>query len=91
MSTLQTDEMRCREVVEVITSYLEGTMDGADAARFEAHLAGCDACGAYLAQMRATIAALGHLPPESLSPRAREEILAAFEGWRQGLDEASPA
>jgi anti-sigma factor RsiW len=90
MSTLQTDEMRCQEVVEVITSYLEGRMDAADVVRFEAHLTGCDACGAYLAQMRATIAALGHLPPESLSPRARKDILAAFEGWRQGLDDASP-
>ncbi len=84
MSTLQTDEMRCQELVEAITSYLEGTMAGADVARFEAHLEGCDACRAYLAQMRGTIAALGHLPPESLSPRARRDILAAFEDWRQG-------
>ena len=91
MTTLQTDEMRCQELVEVITGYLEGTMAGADVARFESHLAGCDACRAYLAQMRVTIAALGHLPPESLSPGVRRDILAAFEDWRLGLDEASPA
>jgi anti-sigma factor RsiW len=83
--------MRCQELVEVITGYLEGTMAGTDVARFESHLEGCDACRAYLAQMRGTIAALGHLPPESLSPGVRRDILAAFEDWRRGLDDPSPA
>jgi anti-sigma factor RsiW len=83
--------MRCQELVEVITGYLEGTMAGPDVARFESHLEGCDACRAYLAQMRGTIAVLGHLPPESLSPRVRRDILTAFEDWRRGLDDPSLA
>ena len=33
--------MMCRELVEVITDYLEGTISPAERARFEAHLAGC--------------------------------------------------
>jgi anti-sigma factor RsiW len=91
MSAAQTHEMKCQELVEVITGYLEGTLAASDLARFESHLEGCDACRAYLAQMRETIAALGHLPAESLSRQAQEKLLAAFEGWRQGLDDASPA
>jgi anti-sigma factor RsiW len=74
--------MACRELVEVVTDYLEGTMGAADRARFEAHLAECPYCVNYLDQMRETIAALGGLSEESIGPRAREELLEAFRGWR---------
>jgi anti-sigma factor RsiW len=76
--------LSCRELVELVTEYLEGALAPAEMARFERHLARCDGCRAYLEQMRATVAALGHLPPESLSPQAEEELLAAFRGWRAG-------
>jgi hypothetical protein len=33
--------------------------------------------------MRGTINALGHLPPESLSPEAERALLDAFKGWRE--------
>jgi hypothetical protein len=36
--------------------------------------------------MRATIDATGGLTPESLSPEAESELLAAFRGWRQSAD-----
>jgi anti-sigma factor RsiW len=89
MSAATTHEMSCQELVEVITSYLEGAMAASDVARFESHLEGCDACRAYIAQMRETIAALGRLPAESLSPSAEEALLTAFDGWRRGR--AAPA
>jgi anti-sigma factor RsiW len=53
----------------------------ADLASFEAHLALCDGCDAYVDQMRQTLAALGRLPDESLSPQARDGLLAAFADW----------
>jgi predicted anti-sigma-YlaC factor YlaD len=76
-------EMGCHEVVQVVTDYLEGKLAAADMARFEAHLEECSGCRMYLDQMRETITALGHLPPESLSPEAEMRLLAAFRGWRQ--------
>ena len=39
-----------------MTDHLEGALPDGD--RFERHLAGCDACTAYLEQMRAAIGAL---------------------------------
>jgi anti-sigma factor RsiW len=84
MSEVEAPQMTCKELVEVITEYLEGTLPAVDGARFERHLAGCDGCQAYLDQMRQTIAALGHLPPESLSPEAETKLLEAFRGWREG-------
>jgi anti-sigma factor RsiW len=75
-------EMPCQELVEVITDYLEGAMAEVDRRRFEAHLAECDACHDYLEQFRLTIALVGRIEPERLSPRTREDLLAAFRDWR---------
>jgi anti-sigma factor RsiW len=74
-------EMPCRELVEVITDYLEDRLSPGDRARFEAHLAECEACRTYLEQFRQTIRVLGRLPEDSLSSEARNALLDAFRGW----------
>lgn len=74
-------EMPCRELVELITEYIEDRLSPPDRARFEAHVADCDACRRYLEQFRQTIGALGRLPEESLSSDARKALIAAFRGW----------
>ena len=74
-------EMPCRELVELITDYLEDRLSPIDRARFEAHLAECEACRTYLEQFRQTIRVLGRLPEESLSPEAQNALLNAFRGW----------
>ena len=52
-----------------------------DRARFETHLAECEACHTYLEQFRQTIRLLGRLPEESLSPEVQNALVAAFRGW----------
>jgi anti-sigma factor RsiW len=74
-------EMPCRELTELITDYLEDRLSPVDRARFEAHLAECEACRTYLGQFRQTIRVLGRLPEESLSADARNALLGAFRGW----------
>ena len=81
MSDDDLPELPCRELVELVTDYLEGRLSPADRARFEAHVAECEYCEAYLEQMRQTIGALGRLEEESLSPQARDTLLAAFRDW----------
>lgn len=81
MSVHDLPEMPCRELVELVTEYLEDRLSPVDRARFEAHLAACDACRAFLDQFRQTIRALGRLPEASLSPEARAALLAAFRGF----------
>lgn len=73
--------MTCQELVELVTSYLEGSLADADARDFAEHLAQCPGCERYLDQFRVTIGLLGSLPEESLSGAAREELLAAFSAW----------
>jgi anti-sigma factor RsiW len=75
-------EMPCRELVELVTDYLEDRLPTCDRARFEAHIADCEDCATYLEQLRQTIRLLGRLPEESLSVEARKALLDAFRGWR---------
>ena len=75
-------EMPCRELVELVTDYLEDRLPARERARFEAHIADCEYCATYLEQLRQTIRALGRLPEESLSVEARDTLLNAFRGWR---------
>ncbi len=76
--------LACRELVELVTEYLEHGMDARDRARFEAHIAGCEHCGAYLEQMRVTLRVVGHLDPEALEPEVERELLDAFRTWKAG-------
>lgn len=76
------EQLSCRELVELVTEYLEGALAEEDRARFEEHLGICDGCRTYLEQMRMTIERLGHLPDGALSPDAERELLEAFRGWR---------
>jgi anti-sigma factor RsiW len=73
----------CREMVELVTAYLEGHLAADQRARFEEHLAICDGCQAYLEEMRDTLRSLGRLPEERLSPQGRDALLAAFGDWHR--------
>ena len=74
-------DLTCRELVELVTDYLEETLPPTERARFEAHLADCDDCPLYLGQMRLTIRPLGALTEERIPPAAREELLRLFRRW----------
>ena len=76
------DEMTCRELVEVVTDYLDGTLAEEDRRRLERHLSECPYCAAYIEQMRQTVDALGTVSEESIAPATRRELLEAFRGWR---------
>ena len=71
-------DIACNELVELLTEYLEGTLPPAEVAAIDAHFAICEGCQRYLDQMRATIAALGSVPVETLSDDAIDTLLAAF-------------
>jgi anti-sigma factor RsiW len=72
----------CREVVELVTGYLEGPLSRRERRRFEAHLADCPHCTEYLAQMRATIRLTGRLEPDDLSAEMRDDLGELYRRWR---------
>ncbi|HUY73494.1 MAG TPA: zf-HC2 domain-containing protein [Candidatus Dormibacteraeota bacterium] len=74
--------MTCREVVALMTDYLEGALPAADRARFEEHIAGCAGCTAYLEQLRVSLRVLGALAAVPVPEAQRLELVAAFREWR---------
>ena len=71
------------DFVELVTDYLEGALGWRTRRRFEQHLAACEACHRYLDQMRETLALLGTVPADSLSPEAQSTLLDAFRDFRR--------
>lgn len=76
-------ELPCRDLVEVVTAYLEDALSPLDRRRFEEHLAECDACEMYVEQIRETIAASGRsaVLADALPADVRDGIRSAFRGW----------
>jgi hypothetical protein len=54
-------ELVCRQLVTLVTDYLDGVLPPNWKAGVEEHLNGCDGCTRYLQQLRATIDALERL------------------------------
>jgi predicted anti-sigma-YlaC factor YlaD len=80
---IENPTLTCKEIVEIVTDYLEGTMAPELRERFDDHLSSCEGCSAYLAQMRETIRLTGMLTEEAIPPEQRERLLSAFRDWRR--------
>ena len=74
-------ELACRDIVELVTAYLERALSPSDRERFEEHLVFCDGCSTYLDQMRETIAATGRVQLEALPAELEVRLLEAFREW----------
>lgn len=53
--------LTCRELVELVTDHLEGALNPDAQREFVAHLAECEDCLRYLAQIRQTVRLLATL------------------------------
>ena len=75
------DPVSCRELVELVTDYLEDALPAPERRRVDAHLAHCPHCSAYLEQLGATLDALGTLTEDDLSEPARDDLLEVFRAF----------
>ena len=79
-------ELVCQEMVELITDYLEGALSRSQRRRFEAHLANCEHCTEYLAQMRSTIRLTGRLQAADLTPEMLQDFGELYRRWRSAAE-----
>ena len=77
------EEITCREMVELMTDYLEGVMPAVERARFEEHLSICDGCTNYLRQVRETVRVAGMLTEEDIPEEQKRSLLMAFRDWKR--------
>jgi anti-sigma factor RsiW len=77
------DHVTCREVVELVTDYLERELSPQQTSLFEQHLNFCDGCVAYVEQMRATVETVGRVREEDVPPETKDKLMAAFREWKR--------
>jgi anti-sigma factor RsiW len=73
----------CNQLVELVSDYVEDALSTEDRQRFEEHLAECDGCVNYVAQMRETIHLTGTLTVDDVTPQVRDELLSVFRSFHQ--------
>lgn len=78
----KTGVLTCREIVELVTDYLEGDLNDDTRNALEAHLDVCPGCVRYVEQIRETVAILGEVDADTLSAEAQAGLLQAFRGFR---------
>ena len=78
------EPLTCRDAIGLLDEYLESVFSPAEVERFEAHLAGCEPCQAYLRTYRRTKGLTAEaeriaMPPE-MKDRLRQFLLRALSG-----------
>jgi len=82
--------MPCRELVELVTAYLDGALSRGDHERCEEHWRTCPGCRTYLAQMQLIIGSLGRLRRREVGENGaeRDRLLDLFR--TRGLHRRGP-
>jgi anti-sigma factor RsiW len=79
-------DMACKDVVELVTAYLDGTLPDEVQTQVDTHLAGCDGCQNVLAQWRTVIDLAGRLSEDDVDNTdevTRDRLLSIVRGLRR--------
>jgi anti-sigma factor RsiW len=68
----------CQTVVDQADSWIDGELESSAREKVELHVATCLGCTAYVANLRATVTALGTLDTEAPSVSIREALMERF-------------
>lgn len=82
--------LTCSRIVSIASDYLDGALEPQERAEVDAHLAGCDACPRYLAQLRTTIKILSERP-DLVVPDEIRHVLEATSATESLTDVAAQA
>lgn len=82
MSRADVEHLTCRELVEVLTDYLEGALEPDERAEIERHLVICRGCQNYVEQYRSTIDLLGRIAADEPDDAPDGVALAIFRDWQ---------
>jgi predicted anti-sigma-YlaC factor YlaD len=75
---MRSSELTCRQLVELVTDYLEGALGEPATGLVDEHLKLCEGCATYVDQMILVVAALGRLPRERPPAKLERAISAAL-------------
>lgn len=81
-------DITCRQLVEVITDFLEGALPVEERDVIERHLAMCAWCETYLDQVRHTLTVVGRLREDDVPPPMLDALAHLFVTQRPRTDDA---
>jgi anti-sigma factor RsiW len=81
-NTTDWQELTCKELVELVTDYLEGALSPPERERFDQHLENCRGCRAYVEQIRSTVRLAGGLTEDIIPTHAKDALLQLFRDWK---------
>ena len=80
------DDLRCIDLVRVVSAYLDGEVDEDQRARIERHLEGCGGCRAAIDQFQTVIRLAGRLSAAdvaTIDPLIRDRLMATLRTPRR--------
>ncbi|MGH9025083.1 MAG: zf-HC2 domain-containing protein [Acidimicrobiia bacterium] len=77
------DTLVCRDVVELVTDYVEGVMAADERRRLDRHLAGCRGCQSFLDQMRRTVQLSGKITEDDVRALPAETLRPLVDAYRE--------
>ena len=84
--------LSCREIVELVTDYLDGELDADTTTALQVHLELCPGCDRYVEQIRETVATLGEVNSDNLCAETQAGLLDAFRAFQHpAQDGPTPA
>jgi len=83
---MTTDPIVCRDVVELVSDYLDFELTWAVHVAVAAHVRDCVGCATFVVQVRTTVGALGTLSPPWLDRTLRDRPEAEFRTWPAARD-----
>jgi hypothetical protein len=83
MTAAVASELTCKELVELVTDYIEDRLTTEENARLELHVCTCTGCRVYLNQMRALLRAAGRLAEDDVPAATKDDLLRAFREWKR--------
>lgn len=78
---MSTFDQTCREAVELMTGYLDGTLRATQRWKLERHLRNCPHCSTYLKQIRQVADAVGQVQPDDLDPHVRAGVMDLYRRY----------
>jgi anti-sigma factor RsiW len=79
---MKQEALVCRQIVDLVTDWLEGALAEAEREAFEEHLAICADCVAHVEQVRVTRRLTAQLRSGPVGDDLRRRLLEAFRSWR---------
>ncbi len=81
--------MKCKQILPLLSSYIDGEVNTEDKEEIETHLKGCAMCSKTMAQLRETVDSLKYMHEVSMPSELEERIKAGLRAEEQAKEAAS--